>query len=96
VHDYPREDGADVSNLPQSCGAIDFYIGDPTYIGRGLGAELLTTFLSEHIWPQYDVCFVDPEKRNVAAIKTYQKAGFVSYNEMDTTLLMVIAKSREA
>ena len=64
--------------------ALDFYIGEPDCIGMGLGAEILKGFLENHIFPYFDACLVDPEKKNKIAVKTYAKAGFSTVHEWDT------------
>lgn len=59
-------------DLPESLAAIDFFIGDINYIGKGIGAEALKVF----DYQGYKNILVDPDMDNIAAIKTYEKAGF--------------------
>jgi aminoglycoside 6'-N-acetyltransferase len=56
----------------------DVLIGEPSAAHRGLGTRLVLRFLREIVYvdPSLTDCFIDPEKENVIAIKTYEKAGF--------------------
>lgn len=76
AYDFPRGKGYILENLPKSLAALDFYIGDSNFIGKGLGALILIEFLNTHVKPSYKACFVDPDIRNKHAIRTYEKAGF--------------------
>ncbi len=77
VHDFKRAELNDISdNVPASCAALDLFIGNVDFIGKGLGTEIIKFFLQEQAKQQFDYCLVDPEKENQAAIRTYEKAGF--------------------
>ena len=78
IHDFPR-DAVLPDDLPTKSAALDFYIGNPDYLRKGYGAGILKAFC-EIIWTQFDACFVDPEPYNIAAIKTYEAAGFERIN----------------
>jgi aminoglycoside 6'-N-acetyltransferase len=54
--------------------SLDFFIGESKYLGKGLGVEILKLFLSEFF--NGTAISVDPDMDNIAAIKTYKKAGF--------------------
>lgn len=64
-------------DLPKSLAAIDFFIGNTVYIGKGLGVEILKAF----DYQGYKNILVDPDVNNIAAIKTYEKAGFKKIKE---------------
>lgn len=93
--DFPRE-GFNTKDLcydqSQSLAAIDFYIGEPDYIGQGLGAKVLKAFLSNHVFHYYDACLADPDKNNIAAIKAYVRAGFSIFRNMDSCIIMIAQK----
>lgn len=77
VRDFGREEFESIKNfLPLRCAALDFYLGESSFLGKGLGAEVLRLFLKECISQNFDACYVDPEKENVRALATYKKAGF--------------------
>jgi RimJ/RimL family protein N-acetyltransferase len=93
AYDFPRDDSPLPANIfPQKLAAFDFFISDPAYLGKGLGAQSLKAFLEEYIWKSFDACFVDPEAENIAAVKTYQKAGFTVIQQQETSTWMVALK----
>lgn len=57
---------------------IDLFIGEPDCIGRGYGPALIRVFLRDVAFPRYgvDLCVIGPTASNVAAIRSYEKAGF--------------------
>ena len=62
---------------------LDVLIGPPEYVGRGIAAQMLESFLS-HI--QYQnralrTVLIDPEANNSRAIHVYEKAGFQLVSE---------------
>jgi aminoglycoside 6'-N-acetyltransferase len=75
VHDFPREDDYAI-NLPQGCAAIDWYLGEPSSLGKGIGTQALKLFLNTQVPQNFTHVFVDPETANKAAIKVYEKVGF--------------------
>ncbi|MBM3197580.1 MAG: GNAT family N-acetyltransferase [Chlamydiae bacterium] len=94
--DFPRDDGFDVQEIwdrkNESLAALDFYIGEPAYIGKGLGSQVLRFFLQTQVFKQYDACLVDPEKNNKIALKTYSKAGFSTVKDLPSIIIMVARK----
>jgi aminoglycoside 6'-N-acetyltransferase len=75
-HDFTPEQGFDTSCFPQSCAALDLYIGEPHYVRRGIGPSALILFLETHVFPHFDHAVVDPYTANTCAMKAYEKAGF--------------------
>lgn len=75
AYDFTRK--VPLINLPESLAAIDFFIGDIDYIGKGLGAEVLKVF----DYRGYKSILVDPDMNNIDAIKTYEKVGFKKIKE---------------
>ncbi len=58
---------------------IDFGIGNPNFLGKGLAATTLqefTTFYQQQIDSQADTFFIDPDMNNPRAFHVYEKAGF--------------------
>ncbi|HEY1773746.1 MAG TPA: GNAT family N-acetyltransferase [Gammaproteobacteria bacterium] len=71
--DYAREldlrDGA----------SIDFYIGDPAMLGRGLGKHMERSYVLDVVFPLYPAeshCYVCHESSNHIALACSQAAGF--------------------
>lgn len=76
-----------LESLPKSLGKLDFYIGEEEYLRRGIGAEILKVF----DYQNFDYIMVDPDINNIAAIKTYEKAGFKKIAEhLDTNEVWMI------
>lgn len=56
---------------------IDLFIGEKSYIGKGFGKLMLLRFLRRHVFPYFEYCVVDPEKKNKKALKAYKSCGFL-------------------
>lgn len=58
---------------------IDFCIGNPNFLGKGLAAPTLiafTEYFSKKIAPETDTFLIDPLVENARAVHVFQKAGF--------------------
>lgn len=80
IQDYPvshDEQYARLVGVENSVG-IDLFIGEKTYLYRGLGEHILKGFLAEYVFsnPDVAVCVIEPEPNNSPAIRAYEKAGF--------------------
>lgn len=89
--DFAREgyQFKDVYNGPLSIAALDVYIGDPQYLGKGIGPCVIRQFLEQHIFKHFPACMVDPEKENKRAIRAYEKAGFKLHKELGSVYIML-------
>ena len=65
-----------LTGLPKKLGAFDMLIGEEAYLNRGIGSQALAQFLREQ-GNLYTHIFADPECTNYAAIRAYEKAGFI-------------------
>lgn len=93
AHDFENDSDLLADTLlPLDLAAIDIFIGDIQYIGKGFGPLIITSFLQEHIWNRCDACLVDPDTVNVRAINAYKKAGFQSLKSNEKTTWMVAQK----
>lgn len=89
-----------IGDEPHSA-AIDIFIGNPSFIGKGYGSRVIKQFLQEVVFTQKGIttCYIDPEPANIRAIRAYEKAGFVYQRtlqvpgEPDLSYLMKITKS---
>jgi aminoglycoside 6'-N-acetyltransferase len=56
----------------------DVFIGDPAYVGHGLGGPVVKRFLAalKTKEPQWTTCIIDPMVDNTSAIRAYAKVGF--------------------
>jgi RimJ/RimL family protein N-acetyltransferase len=78
-----------VSNLPENLGGIDMFIGELSYLKKGIGLESLRLFLNNYAFKAYQYIFVDPDYVNVAAVRLYEKVGFVIIKRVKKTFWMV-------
>lgn len=74
--------------------AIDYLIGEPDLIGKGLGASLIKTFTDIlFARPGTHTVSADPEPGNIASIRACEKAGYTQSGLVDTpdgmSMLMV-------
>jgi RimJ/RimL family protein N-acetyltransferase len=77
ISDHP--DYALLCSRPDAVG-VDYGIGEPAFVGRGLGTSLLWVFLRDIVWPAYpDVgeFFAAPDHRNAPSRRVLAKVGFV-------------------
>ncbi len=74
---------AAVQTIGEAAG-VDIFIGHPDYIHRGLGGFVLKKFLREIVFSQeeIEICVIDPEPANKAAIRAYEKAGFTYWKTL--------------
>jgi len=80
---------------------IDLYIGDPSFIHKGFGKDIICDYINKHIFIDSHIenVGIDPEVGNVIAIRAYEKAGFRHVNtEIDKhsnklTYYMVLKRS---
>jgi aminoglycoside 6'-N-acetyltransferase len=75
IGDYP--DYALLTPDPEAIG-IDYAIGDPAWVGRGLGVRLLWAWMlrARHRFPEAASYFAAPDHRNAASLRILAKAGF--------------------
>ena len=76
VSDYP--DYAALIGEGEGTAGVDIYIADESLTGRGLGTEMLRRFVDEIVFarPETTAATADPDKRNMASIRAFEKAGF--------------------
>lgn len=66
----------------------DIFIGEAEYLSKGIGTKIVN-YIDKYIYEKYlsDCIVLRPFKRNIRAIKCYQKNGFHiinEYNDFDT------------
>src|SRR5207302_8394571 len=64
---------------------IDLFLGEERFLNRGIGTQVLQSFLQqmiEHHDPPYFI--IDPDPENARAIRCYEKVGFRHYDTMRT------------
>ncbi len=78
----------DINLKYDNCYEYDLFIGDIEYLNKGIGTEIVKK-INNLIYKNYksDYIILRPFKRNIRAIKCYQKCGFekvLEYNSTDT------------
>jgi RimJ/RimL family protein N-acetyltransferase len=76
VSDYP--DYAALIEVGEGVAGVDLLIGDEELTGQGIGSEILRRFVEEVVFapPTTTGCVADPDVRNVASVRVFEKAGF--------------------
>lgn len=70
AHDFPRENDVGIessTSISKSLSAIDFFIGEESFLGKGLGSKILEMFFRKFVDPYFDTCFVDSDPDNLSA-----------------------------
>jgi RimJ/RimL family protein N-acetyltransferase len=82
VSDYP--DYAALVGAGEGVAGVDLLIGEEELIGKGIGTEMLRQFVDEVIFarPTTIACLGDPDAKNAASIRAFEKAGFRVVREL--------------
>ena len=80
VQDYPIRDVPGFALLvpdPDAIG-VDYAIGEPEWVGRGLGARIMWAWMlrTRHRFPEARTYFAAPDHRNEGSLRMLDKAGF--------------------
>ena len=87
--DHPYNDG------PAGTRGVDVTIGEADAIGRGYGSAALRQFVDALFEAGVPRAVIDPDPKNIAAIRAYEKAGFHPIDERDTEWGRVLLMARE-
>lgn len=65
-------------HIPEPSVGCDLFIGDPEYLGKGYGTELIKQFIQyvRQAEPTCKAMIIDPASDNYRAIACYKKVGF--------------------
>jgi aminoglycoside 6'-N-acetyltransferase len=76
VSDYP--DYAALVQVGEHVAGVDLLIADAELTGKGIGTEALRAFVRDVVFARESTiaCIADPDVRNVASIRAFEKAGF--------------------
>ncbi|MFN2467694.1 MAG: GNAT family N-acetyltransferase [Gaiellaceae bacterium] len=76
VSDHPAY--AELVGAGDGVAGVDLFIAEAGLTGRGLGTEMLSRFVAEIVFarPGTAACVADPDVRNLASIRAFEKAGF--------------------
>lgn len=61
---------------------LDLFIADHNYLNKGYGTKIVKAF-TDYIFTHFKAkkIVIDPDVKNIRAIRCYEKAGFVFYKE---------------
>jgi aminoglycoside 6'-N-acetyltransferase len=81
VTDYP--DYAASTGAGEGVAGLDLFIGEESLTGRGLGTELIRRFTEQIVFarPETTAATADPDVRNTASLRAFEKAGFRTVRE---------------
>jgi RimJ/RimL family protein N-acetyltransferase len=76
--DYP--DYAALVDAGDEAAGLDIFLGDVHLTGSGLGSYVIRTFASDVVFGRAETraCVADPDVRNRASIRAFEKAGFAA------------------
>jgi aminoglycoside 6'-N-acetyltransferase len=100
VADHPET--AALVGLGAGVAGVDLFIGEEELTGKGLGSEVLRAFVRDIVFaePATSACIADPDVRNAASLRAFEKAGFRRVGEFldpeDGQLHAIVRLDREA
>ena len=76
VSDHPEY--AALVGVGAGVAGVDLFVADEELTGKGLGTEVLRRFVRDVVFasPEVTACIADPDVRNAASIRAFEKAGF--------------------
>lgn len=83
-YDPHLEDDHPYQDQPFGTVGIDLSIGPADLIGRGHGPAIIRQFVAELFEEGVPRVIIDPDPTNAAAIRAYEKAGFVAFDTRNT------------
>lgn len=80
IGDYPETERAiaGTGHTPRSAAGIDYMIGEPELLGRGIGSAAIAAFTDKVLEDYRDVdsILVTPQAENIASCRVLEKAGY--------------------
>lgn len=83
------------ADSPDGARAIDLFVGEPRFLGRGVGAAALRAFSDLLFERGCTLALIDPDVRNTRAVGAYRRAGFTPYREVEDGGDWVLLMRRE-
>ena len=88
LYKYEKDIDNNLLNSYKNIYEYDIFIGDENCLSKGIGSEVIK-LINKKIYSEHnaDAIVLRPFKRNIRAIKCYQKCGFKiidEYNDTDT------------
>ncbi|MDF3034572.1 MAG: family N-acetyltransferase [Alphaproteobacteria bacterium] len=97
AYDFLREDNVSLKKLglSESLGALDIFIGEEIFVGKGWGTRIIKKICQEYIDPRFEACFVDPDSTNLQAIRAYEKAGFIKIEKISNNKITCMVRKKQ-
>lgn len=95
TYDPHLEDGHPYQDQPFGTIGIDLSIGEASDLNKGLGTEILTTLAALLFEEGVPRLIIDPHPDNAAAIRCYEKAGFVAFGTRETVYGPAVMMARD-
>lgn len=83
-YDPHREDGHPYRDQPRGTLGLDLTIGRPELVGIGHGSAILRQHAGNLLGAGVPRLVIDPHPENARAIRAYEKAGFVPFDQRTT------------
>lgn len=80
TYDPHMEDGHPYQDQPYGTLGIDLSIGDSANLNKGHGSAIMAALVEILFEEGAPRLIIDPDPANIRAIKCYQKAGFVAFD----------------
>ena len=80
--DYPEY--AALVDAGDEAAGLDVFLAEASLTGSGLGTHVIRTFVSEVVFARAETqaCLADPDVRNLASIRAFEKAGFTAVDDL--------------
>lgn len=77
IIDPAREESRYWGDCPDGLRAIDIWIGEPAYLGKGFGTQMMTMAIDRCFEnPSVQAILIDPLSGNTRARRFYERLGF--------------------
>lgn len=100
IQEYYVDDDPEIKPyIKGKCVGLDLFIGEESYLGKGLGSRILKEFMDQVVFQEEGIegCIVDPSPANKRMIRVNEKAGFkylVTTTGSDPKYLMYVGRDR--
>jgi aminoglycoside 6'-N-acetyltransferase len=95
TYDPHLEDDHPYQDQPFGTVGIDLSIGEPADLHKGLGTQILLTLAGILFEEGVPRLIIDPHPDNAAAIRCYEKSGFVAFGTRNTVYGQALMMARD-
>jgi len=71
-------------DVGEDVAGVDLFLADEELTGKGLGSKTLRMFVQDVVFERQQTiaCIADPDSRNTASLRAFEKAGFRRVREL--------------